>query len=427
VRKRVAFGLVAVLLFCVSPADAERPPRPPDLAIGIIPFTRTEAGANCHVEQYISNLLDIHGARVTLLDGSLDVSGAFGSHPTFDFVVTGSVIGGNPPIVFAKVYARGNTSPRTEDGTCDVIAASVARKVTDNHAAGKALRSRQTQAEATLARSPEDFPSLMTLGLLNVSADQWTEAFSFFERAVKIKPDDLDAQLNLALCYKQRNDRDKWQLHLKNAEMINPDDDGVLIALGNYYLETGERQRAVGYYERAKQFGLNADVAQWNLAVAYSEMQEIDLALASLSGIPPTSLYYTEAQPWAAKLGEEKRIIDRAKQTEAAPRKSLQSLLGLPDGVALLFVGITLVLFLAPYFGGKKFFNFEVPLAPPRLQAPLKVLGPVALMGVLAIFPPIWRDTAPPISARPPSAAPSVVEVPKKSSAQYFRQTATRD
>jgi hypothetical protein len=183
----------------------------------------------------------------------------------------------------------------------------------------------------------------------------------------------------------------------------------------------------VGYYERAKQFGLNPDVAQWNLAVAYSEMKEIDLALASLTAIPPTSLYYTEALPWAAKLDEEKRLLDKAKQTEAAPPKSLQSLLGLPDGVALLFVGVALVLFLAPYFGGKKFFNFEVPLAPPRLRAPLKVLGPIALLGVLAIFPPMWRDTAPSISARPPSAAPSVVEVQNKSSAQYLRQTPTRD
>ena len=414
---------MAILLFGVSPADAERPPRPPDLAIGVIPFTRTEAGLNCQIEQHISSLLDIHGTRVKMLDASVEVPAAFATHPDLDFVVTGTLMGGgNTPTVFAKVFARGNASPRAEDGACDAIATSVARKVTDHHAAGKALESREDLAKATLANNPADHHSLMTLGLLSLHANRWTDAFSFFERAVSVNPNDVQAQLNLALCYKQRNDHDNWLLHLTNAEKINPDEDGVLIALGNYYTETGDRQRAVGYYERAQTFGLNSDVALWNLAVVYTEMGKTDLALASLAAIPTTSLYYTEAQPWAAKLSEEKRHLDKARQLEAAPRKSLWRLLGLSDGVAVLFVGVALVLCLVPYFGGKKFFNFEVPQAAPRLRGKLKLLGPSALVMVLGMFPPMWLDTAAPIQDLSQSATPSVVEADRsQSSAKYLQ------
>ena len=62
-----------------------------------------------------------------------------------------------------------------------------------------------------------------------------------------------------------------------------------------------------------------------------------------------------------AKLAEGKRVVDMAKQKEAAPRKSSWSLVGLPKEVAIFFVGVALVLCLVPYFGGKKFFNFDVP------------------------------------------------------------------
>jgi tetratricopeptide (TPR) repeat protein len=427
-RKRLAFGLVAVLLLGVCAANGERAPRPPRLAIGVIPFTRTEGGLNCHVEQHISNLLDIHGARVTLLDPSIDASAAFASHPDLDFVVTGNLMGGDAPTVFTKVFARESASPRTEEGACNEIAAAVARKVTDNHAAGKALRARRVLAEATLAKNPDDFDSLMTLGLLNLNENRWSEACPFFEHAVRNRPDDLQAQLNLALCYKQRNDYQNWLLHLTNAEQINPDEDGVMVALGNYYLETGDHQRAVGYYERAKRFGLNTDVALWNLAVVYSRMRQFDLALASLTAVPTTSLYYTEAQPWAARLREEKRDIEMLRERDTAPRNSLWRLLGLPDEVAVLFVGVTLVLCLVPYFGGKKFFNFEVPQAPLRHRTRLKFLGPIVLVGVLAMFPPIWRSTAAPIPDLPQSAAPAVIEADRSaSSAKYLKQPGTND
>ncbi|HLQ76061.1 MAG TPA: tetratricopeptide repeat protein [Terriglobia bacterium] len=421
-RKMILVGLVAILLFGAFPAFGERPPQAPDLAVGIIPFTRTEAVLNCHVEQLINNLLDIHGVRVTLIDASIEVPAAFTAHPNLDFVVTGALTAGETPTVFAKVFARGNTSPRTEDGACDAIAASVARKLTDNHAAGEVLATREASAKTRLGSDPDDFHSLMTLGLLNIYKGRWDEAFPFIEHAVKIKPDDLQAQLNLALCYKQRNDHENWLLHLTNAEKINPDEDGVLIALGNYYADTGDQQRAVSYYERAEKFGLNNDVAHWNLAVVYSKMQNVDQALTNLEAIPTTSLYYTEAQPWAAQLTEGKRLGDIAKQKEAAPRKSVWALLGLPEQVAILFVGVALVLCLVPYFGGKKFYNFDVPPAPPRLRGALKLLGPVAFLAVIAMFPPVWRDTTAAIQNSPPSASPSVIEASRStSSAKYLR------
>ena len=419
-RKRLAFGLVAILLLGVRATDGEVPPRPPDLAIGVIPFTRVEGGPNCHIEQHIRNLLDIHGARVTLLDASIDVPAAFASHPDLDFVVTGALIAGNTPTVFTKVFARGNGSPRTESGACDVIAAAVARKVMDNHAAGKTLASREALAKATLASNPDDFHSLMTLGLLNLHANRWAEAGPFFERAVKNRPDDPQAHLNLALYYKQHDDRDNWLLHLTTAEKINPDEDGVLVALGNYYAGTGDHQRAVGYYERAKNFGLNTDVAHWNLAVVYSEMRKIDLALASLAAIPATSLYYTEAQPWGARLAEEKRLVDQTRQREAIPRRSLWSLLGLPDGVAILFVGVALVLCLVPYLAARSssISRFLRHLEGSALRSSCSARS--SLVGVLALFPSMWRDTAIPVPEPQPFAPPAVVEADRsESSAKY--------
>ena len=115
-RKVFLVGIVAILLFAAFPAGGEDPPQPPDLAVGIIPFTRTEAVLNCHIEQRINNLLDIHGARVTLIDASIEVPAAFASHPNLDFVVTGAVMGGETPLFsprFSPVEIC-RPAPRTE-------------------------------------------------------------------------------------------------------------------------------------------------------------------------------------------------------------------------------------------------------------------------------------------------------------------------
>lgn len=64
-----------------------------------------------------------------------------------------------------------------------------------------------------------------------------------------------------------------------------------------------------------------------------------------------------------------------------------------------LFTGAVLLfafgIMLSPYFGGMEIGPFRVPKAPPALQRPLKVAGPLFFALTLSMFVPMW-DLAPP-------------------------------
>lgn len=403
-------GLLVVLLVPCT-VHGDKPARPP-LVVGILPFERASADTSCHIEARLKDRLDLSGIRVRVLAPS-DPEVALTSMAELDFVVAGSLVGGPALTATAKVYARGS-DPRSEQFSgptaCEDLVGSTCRKVSDGHAVSKVLETRRQEAEERLRRDPRDFRSLMLLGLTHLYSEDWEGALPYFETAVEVKPNDLDAHLNLALCYKARRDVERWKLHLDGAAGLNPDDEGVLIGLGNYYIDAKDYTRAAAYYEKALS-GIHSDVATWNLFVAHLGQGDVVQALSRLNAIPVSSVYYADARVWIRELEERQHQAERRRIAESAPAKSIRELLRLPDSVSVLLVGVAITLFFSPYFGGKKFFNFEIPQAPPRAALFLKVVGPVALICTVGMFPGLVRDPLPPEPRALPVAGASEIGV----------------
>jgi tetratricopeptide (TPR) repeat protein len=416
-RSRYAWVIATILLQPVI-AIAETPADVPGLTVGVIPFERTGVVQKCPIEAQIKSRLGRFDIKVKLLDTQLTVESAFARHPEVDVIVTGLLTECERLTVLARVTTRGSPSPRSQEAGCSEIVSFVAQCVTDELGVGRILQSRETLARSSLESDPQDFDSLMTLGLILRQKDNWTDAFDYFSRAVMLRPGDLNAQFSLALCYKSRNDAANWLRHLSLAEQIDPDDDGLLIGLGNYHARTGDSALAIGYYDRALKSERVRNVARWNLAILYVESDDLEAALTILNEIPRVSPYYPQARAWIAQLQK----VRAERRLAAASGVNLATLLGFPEALSLLLVALAFTFFLVPYFGGRKFHNLEIPQAPPGTALILKIVGPILLVLALGLFPPVFRLP----SGQMPDAPASIETDSNEASAVYLRAESPR-
>ena len=75
--------------------------------------------------------------------------------------------------------------------------------------------------------------------------------------------------------------------------------------------------------------------------------------------------------------------------------KSTYTLLGLPDDFATVLLIVALILALSPYLSGADFGVFKVPSFSDEVRSRLRLLGPLALAGVVLLFLPVWPPSDP--------------------------------
>src|SRR5712692_5480495 len=76
--------------------------------------------------------------------------------------------------------------------------------------------------------------------------------------------------------------------------------------------------------------------------------------------------------------------------------KSPYQLLGIPDSVAWLCVGVALIFALAPYLAGLDFGIFKIPTFDDRGKRRLKWIGPILIILSMVLFIPL-ESLKPPI------------------------------
>jgi eukaryotic-like serine/threonine-protein kinase len=82
------------------------------------------------------------------------------------------------------------------------------------------------------------------------------------ERAVKLKPQDAQAQAALAMLYAKAKNKDKALEGVQTALALAPDDPNVLSNVADIYELLGDRRNAIAYLEKALQKGFTLDQAK---------------------------------------------------------------------------------------------------------------------------------------------------------------------
>ncbi len=107
------------------------------------------------------------------------------------------------------------------------------------------------------------------------------KAVSAFEHAISINPENLDHQINLAVCYTDHPLKDnpmKGVLMLIDLNKKHPEDVGVLTNLGRLGIKTGQFEKAVERLEKAIDLQPDHRKAYCLLTQAYEALGQTKLA-----------------------------------------------------------------------------------------------------------------------------------------------------
>jgi len=136
--------------------------------------------------------------------------------------------------------------------------------------------------EDALALEPQN-PVLMTeLGKLYLASEDEIKAREYFERAVSIRPDYIDAQLQLAFMEDREGRIEEAQDRLESLVELSPFSVEARFQLGRLYFNDKEYNRAKAQLESALTLFPNHSNSLYALALVYEKQGQKDEALALL-------------------------------------------------------------------------------------------------------------------------------------------------
>ncbi len=122
-----------------------------------------------------------------------------------------------------------------------------------------------------IALAPGASGTLNSLGLLQSSRDANGEAEKAFKKAIELDPQDPLLHANLAILYLDQARMKEAKREIDTAIALDPSFDHALLARGRYYLQTGERDKALQDLLAASTANPAHSQSQFMLAAAHYE------------------------------------------------------------------------------------------------------------------------------------------------------------
>ncbi|MBY3564182.1 FecR domain-containing protein [Rhizobium laguerreae] len=122
-----------------------------------------------------------------------------------------------------------------------------------------------------IALAPGASGTLNSLGLLQSSRDANGEAEKAFKKAIELDPQDPLLHANLAILYLDQARMKEAKREIDTAIALDPSFDHALLARGRYYLQTGERDKALADLLAASTANPAHSQSQFMLAAAHYE------------------------------------------------------------------------------------------------------------------------------------------------------------
>jgi len=111
------------------------------------------------------------------------------------------------------------------------------------------------------------------------------EAKEFFEKAISLKPDYLDANFQLAMLYRDQGKQDEMIKQLEKTKELLPNDATVAFQLGVIYYEMKDYEKARDEFERAIILSPNYANALYFLGLTHDQLGDKDMAIAAFEQI----------------------------------------------------------------------------------------------------------------------------------------------
>lgn len=165
----------------------------------------------------------------------------------------------------------------------------------------------RTLCEPLVARHPDYYGALHTLGLIYADKGQYPQALGCLVRAVMLNPRSWQALTALSTVYLELGASEMAAQALEQARLINPRDASIFGTLGEIYQTEREYELAYDAYHSALDLDPRLDIAAIGLCICsrqlgrYAEAAKIFeglvkrgstslIALAALSGLPAASV-----------------------------------------------------------------------------------------------------------------------------------------
>jgi tetratricopeptide (TPR) repeat protein len=125
----------------------------------------------------------------------------------------------------------------------------------------------RTACELLVARHPEYFGALYTLGLIYADKGHYPQALGCLVRAVMLNPQSWKALTALTTVYLELGAGEMAAITLEQARQLEPEEPGILLTLGEIYREDCEYELAQDTYRKALAADRSLEPATIGLAV----------------------------------------------------------------------------------------------------------------------------------------------------------------
>ena len=170
-----------------------------------------------------------------------------------------------------------------EDGEAanEEMLGSIIGQANQLHRSGE-LRKAETLYRQVLHFDKDHVVANNLLGLMCIQTRRFDEAVKHIERALKVAPDDAQAQANLGVALKEVGRPEDAAKHLEESLRLEPNRPRILNNLGSIYFLLGRHDEAIKRFEDSVTAQPGSVEAHFNLGSALLQLQRYDEAVAHL-------------------------------------------------------------------------------------------------------------------------------------------------
>ena len=181
---------------------------------------------------------------------------------------------------------------KREDDAGDNRGAGVAGEPADQQGDTEEAAILYTEA---VSKKPDWEEAWFRLGYWQLQQQDYASSIEAFDNCVKLRPEWVDAQLNLAIAYWRKGDKTPARAALEKAHAAQPKSALILRALTALATELNDLDEAASYHAKLLQMGDKSPELSYNLGIALQSAMRLEDAAKAYSDALASDPEFAEA------------------------------------------------------------------------------------------------------------------------------------